>query len=797
MRPRAARPGVTVTARRRWASGSAGWPCHWSSRVACPPTSRSWPPSQDRRKATRSARRSCRPPCWPIDRRLAEFPAKPLQEGLCADALLHAHNPVALLRDVAVADLFGVPTLRDDLDLTSDLIFEHAGPQARRDLRALDEQRWARTAARRGDEAEAAQALDAILAFHAEHDLRLGWALEGGLRTSRDAVFELLRRWPSLLAQRADQLARELVSMSASARSRALMLLSTAEGDPRVAEWVLQALADPDEHVVMDAAATAGRLRLRAARERLLELLDSRDERMRAVALNALVEILPVSDLPEVAAKVKGDGLRRGAPRMIERLDLDTGLKLVATGTGLGATEAWMLDRLIETAHPDAWSPLRVRQVAACLDRIGGAGEPDLDLAAGVLAQHPQVAVDAVRLHELDGRPWGPRLLLLALARLDLSALGHPPGSALAQAVERAQEEQAEIHSRQHAHERARQRLAEVLDRRGEHISPGELEVPAHARDVQPRHRELLLALVARWWPDGSLQARDEDGWLPESISAALRLGAVMRAPLVPARWEQLLDAHLGARRWPLELGGDGGTAWLADTYDDHLEPVLVKRMTRAGDGEALSRLIAIGRVKRPDGVVARAAVDRLKQLGPTTSWWSNAVGLLAEQAGPQAVQRLLEVTPSPDQRSVIVAAQARAGDDDAQLEMVRLLTEQLIDGAAPEPPHWFQRTEVDADMVLALAEAALAQDNAKVLSFALGLLTTRDDSAALQALQTLASRHPDRTGLRLEALRLARRVAGAEVRARLPQTLVGLVDLVRPRLDRPPSTDGRPNRSR
>jgi hypothetical protein len=715
---------------------------------------------------------------------LAEFPAKPLQEGLCADALLKAEDLVALLRDVAVADLFGVPTLRDDLDFTLDFVFEHADPDKRRALRALDEQRWARTAARSADEAEAAQALEVILAFHAEHDLQLGWGLEGGLRTSSDAVAELLRRWPALLAARVDQLERELRSPSASTRTRALTLLSMAGDDPRLERWVVRALSDPDEHVVMDAAAIAGRLRLPAARERLLDLLDSRHEQMRVMALRALVETVPEPELPSVVAKVKGDGLRRVAPRLLERLDLDRGLEIVASGNGLGAAEAWMLDRLIETAHRDAWSPARVRRLMACLDRIGGAGQPDVDLAAGVLAQHAQVAVDAVRLRELDGRPWGSRLALLALGRLDLSALGHPPGSALAQAVERAQEEQAEIHARQHAHELAPQRLAELLDLHGEQVSPRELEPPARARDVQPHHRELLLGLVARWWPDGPLSAGD-DGRLPETTGAALRLGSVMVAPLSPAQWEQLLDGHLAARQWPVELGESAVTAWLADTYDDHLEPLLLARIARAPDGELLSRLIAIGRSSRPDGAVARAAAERLGQLGPTTSSWSNAVGLLVERAGAQAAERLLDETLSPSERTVIVGAQARAGDREAQLEVVRTLTGDLAAGASPEPPHWFTRTELDADAVLALAETALARDDEKTLSFALGLLATQEDLAALQAVQTLASRHPDRTGLRLEGLRLARRVAGAEVRARLPQTLAGVVALVRSRVDR------------
>lgn len=241
----------------------------------------------------------------------AELPAKTLQEGLCADVLLGADDPVALLRRVAAADLDGVTVLREDLEVTLDLVFEHAVPADRAAMRELDEQRWARTAARTEDRNEADAALEAILSFHAEHDLPLWLGIDSGLRSPRAAVEGIVRRWPDLIEERRPQLEADLRSPSASVRSRALTLLCL--GAAELAEpWVLWALDDSD--LVVEAANEARRLRLGCTRERLLELLEERDDRTRGAALRALVEVAHAEELPGIVARVRGNGLRPVAP---------------------------------------------------------------------------------------------------------------------------------------------------------------------------------------------------------------------------------------------------------------------------------------------------------------------------------------------------------------------------------------------------------------------------------------------------------------------------------------------------
>lgn len=708
----------------------------------------------------------------------AEFPAKTLQEGLCADVLLDAEEPVALLHQVAAADLNGATVLRDDLDVTLDLVFEHARNADRERLRDLDEQRWARTAARTEDPREAEAAFAAILAFHAAHDLRLWWGVDGGLRSPRSAVAELVRRWPELVEARRAGLEADLVSLSSSVRSRALTLLCMsvaprAEDVDRAESWVLALLDDSDRMLVVEAAGEAGRLRLSGTRERLTELQEDRDDRTRAAALRALIEIVDTGELPRIASLVRGDGLRPVAPRLLERCDLDTGLAVVAaSGQGFGGTEAWMIDRLIETAHPDAWSVRRVRALMRLLDGVGGGGDPDLDLLVSALRHHPREALAEVRLHEIDGRPYGSRRQLLALHHLGLV---EQRDSELAEAVERALAEEADIRARNDPEQRHRERWAEVLDEHGADVDPRELEPPPRERDLQPGHRELLLDLVDRWWPVGPPDATTEEGWLPPKVSAALRVGASLSAPLTPARWVDLLDAHLRARSVQIEVGSDAITAWLADTYADAMRPALLERLAAAADAWVLSRLFAIGQAEDD---VAVAAVRRLRLLGPGSTGWANAVGLIAERRGPATVRALLDDRLTPPQRDRVFGAMARGGDACAQEEVLRSLAEEVARGGSPEVPHWFDRATVDLGAATELVDVAVRHGDERVRGFAVGLITGREDLDALRALRRLAERHPSRL-LDLELRSMSRRVARAQVVARLPADLGDLVSWV------------------
>lgn len=708
----------------------------------------------------------------------AEFPAKTLQEGLCADVLLDAEDPVALVHQVAAADLDGETVPRDDLDVTLDLVFEHAGPADRERLRDLDEQRWARTAARTEDSREAEAAFAAIVAFHAAHDLRLWWGVDGGLRSPRSAVAELVRSRPELVEARRAELEADLVSSSPSVRSRALTLLCMsvaphAEDVERAEPWVLILLDDPDRMLVVEAAGEAGRLRLAGTRERLLGLLEDRDDRTRAAALRALIEIVDPGELPRIASRVRGDGLRPVAPRLLERCDLDTGLAVVAASRqGFGGSEAWMIDRLIETAHRDAWSVGRVRTLMRLLGVVGGGGDPDLDLLASALGHHPHEALAEVRLQEIDGQPLGSRRQLLALDRLDLD---EPREGTLATAVERARAEEADIRARNDPARGRHKRWAEVLDAHGPEVDPNELEPPPRERDLQPRHHALLLDLVDRWWPVGPPDAANEEGWLPPKASAALRVGASLSAPLNPARWVDLLDAHLRARPLQIEVGDDAVTAWLADTYGDEVRPALLARLAAAADAWVLSRLFAIDQADDDVGV---AAVRRLRLLGPGSPGWSNAVGLIAERRGPARIRALLDDPLTPPQRDCVFAAMARGGDARAQEEVLRSLAEEVARGGSPEVPHWFDQVTVDVDAAAELVDISVGHGEEGVYGFAIGLITRREDLDALRVLRRLAERHPSRR-LDLELRSMSRRVARAQVVARLPADLGDLVSWV------------------
>ena len=68
-----------------------------------------------------------------------------IQEALAAEALLATTEPLATLRDAAVAELLGEEVFGADLDHMLDLFFEDASGDLRAALRELDELRWART----------------------------------------------------------------------------------------------------------------------------------------------------------------------------------------------------------------------------------------------------------------------------------------------------------------------------------------------------------------------------------------------------------------------------------------------------------------------------------------------------------------------------------------------------------------------------------------------------------------------------------------------------------------------------
>ena len=711
---------------------------------------------------------------------VAAFPHKALQEALCARAILDAGDPVALLRETSVADVDGVARLRDDWELTVDLVFEHAEPDVRRSLRDLDEQRWAGTVVTRGDLDEARQALGTIWAWHEQRRRPFGTFGDGGLRTAATAVQEIVRRWPALVEERRAEFERDVRSTDLATCERALVALGALPAD-RPTEWLLRCLNDGRPQVLTAAARLAGVLRVKAAVPRLMDHVASPDRNVRTAALTALVELAPMRDLPDVAAGVVGqDALRPIYRRLLERVDVDIAIAVAQRAGQLTATTAWLLERVIDEAHPDAWTPARVEALMRALE-ADGIDRPDPERVASGLAHAPDRAIAAVRIRPVGDGPWGPTVQMLALSHLDPRQLVGDDHADLRAAIARAVEDERQRRERADRPHRALIELGEAIDRCGLDLLPEIADGVAQLRRLSDAHREILVKLVDRWWPTGGFPVRPSADATtePEDLRrarVALTVGAELRAPLPADRWAQLLDGHLRAdHRDEIGLGEDAVVGWLASTRPPDAEMLVAERIAGAADGEVLSHLIAIsGRSGRPEALTA-AAFARLAALGGDARWWSNAAALLLEDGHVEQGRALLDLPLSHGVRAGLIACLARAADPHAQRAELGRLSAAIVAGEPPETPHWWgdARASAPIDAVLDLADVALIHGVDDVSNFAITLIEARVDNDALAALTDLAARHGDRyTWLHDTVERHARRLATRSLLDTLPDTL-------------------------
>jgi hypothetical protein len=709
---------------------------------------------------------------------IVAFPLKTLQEGLCADAILKAGDPVATLRHFASADVAGVERLREDIELTIDLVFEHAERTTRADLRDTDEPRWARTVLTRGTIEDAREALAVLHDLHVRRGVAYGLFGDGALRSSRMTVAAIAKRWPELIEELRVQLEDQTRSASTAERMRALQTLGGLAGDSATDGWLLPRLKDGDPQVAAQAAAIAGRLRLASAEPALRVLLDRSEERVRDQAFAALVEIVDPGGLVEIGALVTGrNGLRPLAERLLERLDLDRGLALVQQANAIDDVLPWLLARLIETAHPDAWSAPRVTALMRACANLHGLGQPDPQVLADIFARHPQAALDAVRLHRVLDGPWAPLDQLAPLTRLDGSLLAGDDREDLRDALARARQEIAQREEREHEHERAMARFVAVLDEKGAAAEPEDVSLPMgslHA--VTDRHREIVSELVERWWPEVGLRPAPAEEHLDERTRAMLSLGSSSRAKIGDERWVELLDAHLTAGPYgEPELTEDGVVAWLARNYSDRLEQTLLDRLAQATDGRVLSTLFAIAGRPAQTGAVADAALARLRELGAATPWWGNAIGLLAEAGAAEQLRGLLEEDIEPEARRTVIEDLADHGDVDAQLEVLQGLRAWLQAGEQLGRPHW-RSASASTELTAAaaeLADGALTAGEEELAGFAIAQLQAQASEQALAALATVVDAHRRaRPWLAASVEQMARRIATRLVLERLPEEL-------------------------
>jgi hypothetical protein len=667
------------------------------------------------------------------------FPAKTLQQGLVADAILRSRDVAATVREIAVAHIAGADRLRDDMELTLDLVFEHADRDTRRRLHALDPQRWARTVSTRGDDDDAREAFDCLWSWHAERNLAFTLDGEDGLRPTPQAITEITRRWPRVLEERRGILEHDLGDVRSANRLRALSVLGGLPRDDRTVEWLVPMLTDETPRVAQLAADITGRLRVAEAEDGLRALLDARDEHVRVAALRALVEIVDVDRLPGLAASVKvSEDLRRIAQRLNERLDVDTAIELVRACRDMNATTAWLIDRVIDSAHPAAWTEQRVGALMVACDAIGGAGEPDPERLASVFRRHPAAAIAAVRVHRVGDGPYAPRHQLLPLTRLDRTLLAGDEHADLRAAIGRAVEEEAEIQARRTAADRAMRRLPELLDARGLDLDPRDIDVGMlPPRHLKPSHRDLLLQLIDRWWPAAGFP---ED--LDETSHAVLAVGSAIEAPLAPQRWIELLDTHLNSSFLRYPLGTDSVTWWLRQSYTPKQDAALIERI-RGAEGDALRDLTVIGNAGA-EGAVTDAVIARLRELGPHAKRWGSIVIYLAEHGGAEAVRELLADGVPRDARNRVIGTLARGQDRAAQCELLEHITARVERGEQPD-----RLTFVDfvaSKEVLAalaqLADAAIRHNAEDLRGSVLGQLRQWPTPEVLDVLEDLVRRH-------------------------------------------------------
>ncbi len=709
----------------------------------------------------------------------AAFPLKTLQEGLCADAILKAEDPVAVLRYAAAAEVAGVERLREDIEFTIDLIFEHADRGLREALKEIDPMRWARTLVTHGDLADARDALRTIWGWHIERGLSLIGIGEDGLRTSRRAVRAIAERWPELILERRDELEGEARDGSPLERARALAVLGELPFDDNTDGWLLPRLEDSDPQVAALAAQTAGRLHVASAEPGLRKLFAGDEQRVARAALAALVEIVEVPILAEIGPQAAGRNLLQPVTeRLLERLDLDTGIELVARSGHVDGVLPWLMERLIETAHADAWTPARVAALMRACHQMGGGSMPAA-LLAEVFAKHPAEAISSVHVHRIGEGPYGPPGQLLPLSRLDPALLSGDVHRELREAVDRSVREEDERQERAQRHERALERLRSQLDTSSGTLQPGDLDLTyGSLRSLEPRYREILGEFVNRWWPDGGLVTGSGEERLDEPTRRMLMIGAEIRPPIETARWRELLQAHLAAHEWAEhELAGHGVTTWLAATYREGYEGKIATRIP-AADARSLARLLAIpgreGRSRR----LTELAYERLGQLDSDTAGWSGVVAVLIEDGHRDGARALLESGLPDTARGAITESLAQHGEAAAQVTVLKGLAQAVQRGESPQRPHW-QATEHTPEVVAAaarLAEVALDHDSEDALAFAFGVIQSRSDEGSLALLEALATRHrATRPWLQLSVESVARRIATRQVLLRLPEALDGV----------------------
>jgi hypothetical protein len=432
-------------------------------------------------------------------------------------------------------------------------------------------------------------------------------------------------------------------------------------------------------------------------------------------------------------------------------------------------TIAWLIDRLIDDAHPAAWTSARVSALLRALATPSGTGEPDRAKLESVVRLQPEAAVAAIRLQNISGRPYAPRRQILPLAALEPSYLSGDKHEELRAAFDRALEDEAEIQARRAPRRSPVENLIALLDQHGLDLSPGDVEygLPLMMRLTENQHN-MLRELLRRWWPQMDLA-----DYADACSAAVLSIGSSIEAPLDPDQWLELLDAHLKAERGMPLIGGDSVLVWLMRTYNADVDRGVIERIATA-DGRKLQAMTLAAHAGCNDGPVTHAIVARLQELGPADPVWPAIAIRFAEANALELARTLLTDELDSVARSRVIAVLARKGDPDAQLEFLDRLRLRVEAGEQPEGLT-FVDLHATAEMLQALAGLArstLAGNAPDLRNSVLGHLQKWPDQDVLPVLHGLQAEYPDEAWLPDLVDQVTRRVATRAVLERIPTSL-------------------------
>ena len=725
------------------------------------------------------------------------FPELTVQEALCADALLSCDDVVAVVRDVAVADLDGDDAFRGDLQHCLDQVWENASLDQRSGLRALDEYRWARTMPMTCAESDAAVALDVIWRWHVERRIWMDYAGQGQLRGPLDAVARIAASHPGVLLARR----RELIDATSNTdqptlRGNAIELLAELERDDDTADWLIPRLDDQNGVVQRHAAAAAAELGVSEALPTVRRVLPTlTDELVADAYAQTLLSLTPDDELGQVAELIyNADAWPRVAEELARRLPLDDAVNVLAAGVGQPDEWRTLLVRTLARHAPESWSQAHVESLAASLVRQDAQPYEDYDSArlVAVVGRHPEAALRGVR----DGAAQRAEPLrwtnLFFVERLDRellrTELDGPLGDAYTLLLERLDASAASGSTPSRQHQRAVQppptaqpsSLGRQLDDgeiREDRVPRNVLHWPADGLTADQRDR--LAELVEAWWPKAPLRERivQTDGGVEYNhlALAAVCAGAALDVSLSDERWLDVFDTP-GAMSLQREV-----VVWLRRQHRPTVDEGAAAIIRASSD--SWHAYYAVDAFATLTDTVARAFVERIPSLVDRHRF-ASVVAKVASSGHGHLLNELDESRLDATQLAALREARARAGDLDSQLAIANETVERVRAGE-DAPPLGFAANVRDERMVEPLAQllgllgpSGGTRDDLQ-RSVVQALAATRSPAAVRAYDHLMEDRSFEAAFFWYPRTELARLMATDRVLARLPQRVAELPSVV------------------